>query len=70
MPWWVWLALGATLLVVEVAVQTEFWLAVLGVAALIVGIAAWMGFGGCVVLVLGAKALAIFLKRPATYYDD
>jgi len=44
MPWWIWLALGATLLVVEVAVQTEFWLAVLGVAALIVGAAAWMGF--------------------------
>ena len=32
--------------------------------------AAWFGFASCVVLVLGAKALAIFLKRPDTYYDD
>jgi hypothetical protein len=35
-----------------------------------VGFAAWFGFGACVVLVLGAKALAIFVKRPDTYYDD
>ncbi len=34
------------------------------------GFAAWLGFGACVVLVVGAKALAIFLKRPDTYYDD
>jgi len=34
------------------------------------GFAAWFGFASCVVLVLGAKALAIFLKRPDTYYDD
>jgi hypothetical protein len=34
------------------------------------GFAAWFGFGACVALVLGAKALAIFLKRPDTYYDD
>ncbi len=32
--------------------------------------AAWFGFAACVVLVFGAKALAIFLKRPDTYYDD
>ena len=44
MPWWAWLAVGVVLLVVEVAIQTDFWLAVLGVAALIVGTAAWMGF--------------------------
>ena len=36
----------------------------------IFGFAAWFGFASCVVLVLGAKALAIFLKRPDTYYDD
>ena len=34
------------------------------------GFAAWFGFGAFVVLVLGAKALAIFVKRPDTYYDD
>ena len=34
------------------------------------GFAAWLGFFACVLLVVGAKALAIFLKRPDTYYDD
>ena len=44
MPWWAWLATGVALLVVEIAIQTEFWVAVLGAAALIVGIV--IGFGG------------------------
>ena len=34
------------------------------------GFAAWFGFGASVVLVLGSKAIGIFLKRPDTYYDD
>jgi hypothetical protein len=34
------------------------------------GFAAWFGFAACVLLVVGAKVLAIFLKRPDTYYDD
>jgi len=34
------------------------------------GFGAWFGFAACVVLIFGAKALAIFLKRPDTYYDD
>jgi len=34
------------------------------------GFGAWFGFLSCVVLVLGSKALGIFLKRPDTYYDD
>ena len=37
MPWWGWLAVGTALLAAEVAVQTEFWLAVIGAAALGVG---------------------------------
>lgn len=56
MPWWGWLAVGAVLLASELAVQTDFWLAVLGVAALSVGALArfgiietiwvqWAGFG-------------------------
>lgn len=32
--------------------------------------AAWFGFAACIVLVLFAKALGVFLKRPDTYYDD
>ena len=34
------------------------------------GFAAWFGFGACVVLVVAAKSLSVFLKRPDTYYDD
>ncbi|MBW2698578.1 MAG: NfeD family protein, partial [Deltaproteobacteria bacterium] len=42
MPWWAWLAVGAVILIIEVAVQTEFWLAVLGGAALMVGAVGWV----------------------------
>jgi hypothetical protein len=31
---------------------------------------AWFGFLSCVALILFAKALGFFLKRPDTYYDD
>jgi hypothetical protein len=34
------------------------------------GFGAWYGFIACAVLVFGSKALAIFLKRPDTYYDE
>ena len=34
------------------------------------GFAAWVGFISCVVLVVIAKTLSVFLKRPDTYYDD
>ena len=34
------------------------------------GFGAWYGFAACVVLVLFAKMLGAFLKRPDTYYDD
>ena len=30
---------------------------------------AWFGFGACAALIAAAKVLAIFLKRPDTYYD-
>lgn len=36
----------------------------------IFGFAAWFGFGACVVLVVIAKTLSVFVKRPDTYYDD
>jgi inner membrane protein len=35
-PWWAWLALGVALLVIELAVSTEFWLVMLGASALVV----------------------------------
>ena len=34
------------------------------------GFGAWFGFVACLVLVVGAKALGVILKRPDTYYDD
>ncbi len=69
MPWWGWLVLGGGLLAVEVAIQTEFWLAILGASALSVGLITrfvfeapvwgqWAVFGVVVVL------LAFFVRRP------
>ncbi len=33
------------------------------------GFGAWFGFAACVAMVLFAKLLGVFLKRPDTYYD-
>ncbi|MCF8476241.1 MAG: hypothetical protein K9G60_04375 [Pseudolabrys sp.] len=33
------------------------------------GFGAWFGFFSCVAMIVGAKALGVFLKRPDTYYD-
>ncbi|MEO8305093.1 MAG: hypothetical protein ABI724_13315 [Betaproteobacteria bacterium] len=30
---------------------------------------AWFGFGACAALIAAAKVLAVFLKRPDTYYE-
>lgn len=34
------------------------------------GFGAWFGFLSCVAMILGAKALALLLKRSDTYYED
>jgi hypothetical protein len=34
-----------------------------------IGFYAWYGFLSCVCLVFAARALGVFLKRPADYYD-
>ena len=31
---------------------------------------AWFGFLACAVMLVVAKGLALFLKRPDTYYED
>ncbi|MBK9114168.1 MAG: hypothetical protein IPM22_00645 [Betaproteobacteria bacterium] len=31
---------------------------------------AWFGFAACAALILVAKALGVFLKRPDDYYDE
>ncbi|MDP3938637.1 MAG: NfeD family protein [Deltaproteobacteria bacterium] len=43
MPWWGWLVVGAVLLATETVIQTDFWLALLGVAAF--AMAALVRFG-------------------------
>lgn len=69
MPWWGWLVLGALLLAAEIAVQTEFWLAVIGVAALAVGAGLWASELAVAVwlqwLVFGALAIvfSVFFRR-------
>jgi hypothetical protein len=35
-----------------------------------IGFAAWFGFASCVALVVAARLLAVFLKRPDDRYDD
>jgi len=38
MPWWGWFALGASLLGAEIMVATDFWLATVGAAAMVIGL--------------------------------
>ena len=38
MPWWGWMVVGVVLLGAESVVSTEFYLAILGIAAVVVGI--------------------------------
>jgi hypothetical protein len=34
------------------------------------GFNGWFGFGTCVAMIVFAKGLALWLKRPDTYYDS
>jgi len=34
------------------------------------GFYAWFGFFACAAMIIVAKALALLLKRPDSYYDD
>ena len=65
---WVWLVIAAVLLGLEVAVQADFWLAVLGSAALAVGLVTAIGLEAPLSLQLvsfGALsiALTLFVRR-------
>ena len=46
MPWWGWIVLGAVLLASEMLVTAEFYLVLLGVAALTMGLLGLAGFEG------------------------
>lgn len=70
MPWWGWMAIGALLLAAELGLSADFWLAVVGAAALgtsllgLFGIDApiwvqWLVFAGLAVF------LAVFVRGPA-----
>lgn len=65
MPWWGWLAFGAALLGAEIVVSTDFWLATVGAAALLMGLVLplieddprawvqWIWFAALAVLITG-----------------
>jgi hypothetical protein len=36
----------------------------------VAGFGAWYGFLACAGMIVFAKALAVFLKRPDTYYEE
>ncbi len=46
MPWWGWIVIGALLLASEMAVTTQFYLVLLGAAALVMGILGMAGLEG------------------------
>ncbi len=43
MVWWIWIILGALLLVAEVIITTDFYIVFFGVAAVLVGVAGLLG---------------------------
>lgn len=64
--WRAFLALLALTVLVEAAIVLVPHFAVES----IFGFNAWFGFGACVVMIVAAKALGAWLKRPDTYYDE
>ena len=65
MPWWGWLAFGAALLGAEIVLSTDFWLATVGAAAMVMGLVLplidgaprawvqWIWFAALAVLITG-----------------
>ncbi len=63
--WWIFIAILAVTVLCDFIVHHHPHFGIDGTF----GFAAWFGFAACVVLVVFAKALSAFLKRPDTYYD-
>jgi uncharacterized membrane protein YcjF (UPF0283 family) len=63
--WRLFLAVLAATVLVELAVTLHPHFAVESVF----GFAAWFGFLACAAMIVAAKALALLLKRPDTYYE-
>jgi hypothetical protein len=64
--WRVFIAVLVVVVLAEFLVPHETHFAV----ERIFGFYALFGFVACAVLIVLAKALGVFLKRPDTYYDD
>jgi hypothetical protein len=62
--WRIFLGVLALTVVVELAVPMHGRFAVES----LFGFNAWFGFLACAAMIFGAKALALLLKRPDTYY--
>ncbi len=64
--WWL---LGVVL---ALTVLAQFWIPVKGKFALesTFAFGAWFGFGACVAMVLAARALGWWLKRPEDHYGE
>ena len=64
-----WLGFGVILALTVIA---NIWIDVHGAFGIdgTFGFFAWYGFLTCVAMIVAAKVLGIFLKRPDTYYDE
>lgn len=63
--WRAFIAVLALTVAAELAVEREAYFAIEAVFAF----GAWYGFLACAALILGAKALGAWLKRPDRYYE-
>lgn len=64
--WRAFLAVLALTVAAEFAVEREAHFGVEGLFAF----GAWYGFLACAALILAAKAIGLWLKRPDRYYDE
>jgi hypothetical protein len=64
--WWVFIFILAITVLLDLGVEHHPHFGIEGT----IGFGAWFGFAACVVLVIGAKALGMILKRPDSFYDD
>ena len=64
--WRVFIVVLAVTVLAEFAVDLHPHFAIEGVF----GFGAWYGFLACAALIVAAKALGVFLKRPDRYYQE
>jgi len=69
-PWWGWMAVGAAMLAAELGVSADFWLAVVGAAALGTSLLGLFGFDAPIwtqwaVFAGLAVFFAVFVRGPA-----